>query len=110
VSNADVVHYDFSPYNVLTDGDHVSGIVDWLGATNGDAAFDLVTLAHYTYDYAIRDQLLAAAAARTDPDALVLYAAHMVLRSVDWSIRHHEEQLDWFLGIGTDLLTAVGSE
>jgi len=109
VSDTDVVHFDFSPYNLLTDGTRASGVVDWHGATNGDAAFDLVTLAHYTFDYAVRDQLLAAAAARTDPGALVLYAAHMVLRSVDWTIRHHEESaVQWFLGIGSDLLAAVG--
>ena len=110
VSDTDVVHFDFSPYNVLTDGARASGVVDWHGATNGDASFDLVNLAHYTFDYAVRDQLLTAAAAQTDPDALVLYAAHMVLRSVDWTIRHHEEQLPWFLGIGTDLLSAVGAQ
>jgi aminoglycoside phosphotransferase (APT) family kinase protein len=110
VSDKDVVHYDFSPYNVLADGDRITGVVDWNGATNGDAAFDLVTLAAYTYDYAIRDALLAAAAAQTDPDALALYAAHMVLRQVDWTIRHHEElEVQWFLGIGTDLLAAVGA-
>jgi hypothetical protein len=111
VSDTDVVHYDFSPYNVLTDQRRVTGVVDWHGATNGDAAFDLVTLAHYTYDYSLRDELLAAAARRTDPDALVLYAAHMVLRSVDWTIRNHEEsEVPWFVGIGTDLLSAVGAE
>jgi Ser/Thr protein kinase RdoA (MazF antagonist) len=110
VSDRDVVHYDFSPYNVLAAGDRITGVVDWGGATNGDAAFDLVTLATYTYDYAIRDALLAAAAEQTDPDALALYAAHMVLRQVDWTIRHHEElEVRWFLGIGTDLLTAVGA-
>jgi Ser/Thr protein kinase RdoA (MazF antagonist) len=110
VSDTDVVHYDFSPYNVLTEDDRITGVVDWNGATNGDAAFDLVTLALYTYDYPIRDALLAAAAERTDPDALALYAAHMVLRQVDWTIRHHEElQVQWFLGIGTDLLAAVGA-
>ncbi|HTK16715.1 MAG TPA: aminoglycoside phosphotransferase family protein [Acidimicrobiia bacterium] len=110
VSDSDVVHFDFSPYNVLTAGDRITGVVDWDGATNGDAAFDLVTLASYTYDYPTRDALLAAAAERTDPDALALYAAHMVLRQVDWTIRHHEElEVQWFIGIGTDLLTAVGA-
>ncbi|MDQ1479591.1 MAG: hypothetical protein QOI44_452 [Actinomycetota bacterium] len=110
VSDTDVVHYDFSPYNVLAGGDRITGVVDWDGATNGDAAFDLVTIATYTYDYPIRDALLAAAAERTDPDALALYAAHMVLRQVDWTIRHHEElEVQWFLGIGTDLLSAVGA-
>jgi Ser/Thr protein kinase RdoA (MazF antagonist) len=111
VSDRDVVHYDFSPYNVLAEGDRITGVVDWDGATNGDAAFDLVTLASYTYDYAIRDALLAAAAAQTDPDALALYAAHMTLRQVDWSLRNHgEAEVAWFMGIGTDLLAAVGAE
>jgi hypothetical protein len=111
VSDTDVVHYDFSPYNVLSDRDQVTGVVDWNGATNGDAAFDLVTLAYYTYDYSLRDALLSAAAAQSDPDAVVLYVAHMVLRSVDWAIRNHREfEVQWFIGIGIDLLTAVGAQ
>src|SRR5436190_9086782 len=99
VSDTDVVHYDFSGYNVLTEGNRITGVVDWNGATNGDAAFDLVTLAFYTYDDAVRSELLAAAATQSGPDAVVLYVAHMVLRSVDWTIRNHEElQVQWFLG------------
>jgi hypothetical protein len=107
----DVVHYDFSPYNVLVDGTRVTGVVDWDGATSGDAAFDLVTLAAFTYDYAVRDNLLAAAANLTEPRALGLYAAHMVLRQVDWSLRNHgDAEVAWFMGIGTDLLAAVAAE
>jgi hypothetical protein len=41
----------------------------------------------------------------------VLYTAHMALRSVDWTIRNHEEfEVQWYLGISTDLLAAVGAE
>jgi Ser/Thr protein kinase RdoA (MazF antagonist) len=110
VPDTDVVHYDFSPYNVLSEGDRITGVVDWNGATSGDATFDLITLAFYTYDSAVRDELLVAAAAQTDPHAVVLYTAHMVLRSVDWAIRHHREfEVQWFMGIGTDLLAAVGA-
>ncbi len=110
VSEADVVHYDFSPYNVLVAGDRITGVVDWDGATSGDAAFDLVTLAAFTYDDAVRDELLAVAATLTDPRALALYAAHMVLRLVDWSLRNHgDAEVAWFMGIGTDLLAAVGA-
>jgi hypothetical protein len=110
VTEADVVHCDFSPLNLLTDGSRITGVVDWDGATNGDASFDLVTLALYTYDYDVRDTLLAQAAEETDPDALALYAAHMALRQVDWTIRNHEEfEVEWFIGISTDLLAAVES-
>jgi Ser/Thr protein kinase RdoA (MazF antagonist) len=111
VTDTDVVHYDFSPYNILATGDRITGVVDWDGATSGDAAFDLVTLATYTYDLGLRDELLAAAATSTDPRALALYAAHMVLRQVDWSLRHHDgATVEWFLGIGTALLTAVHAD
>ena len=59
-------------------------------ATSGDAAFDLVTLAYYTYDPILHIAILDAARARTDPRALALYAAHMVLRQVDWSLHYHD--------------------
>lgn len=110
VPNHDVVHFDFSPYNILADGDHVTAVVDWQGATSGDAAFDLITLAYYTYDFALRDQLLDAAAARTTPEALHLYAAHMMLRAVDWSLRHHDDTAVWWAtGMGEALLDALGA-
>jgi hypothetical protein len=68
-----------------------------------------VTLALYTYDTGARAQLLAGARARTDPRALPLYAAHMVLRQVDWSYRHHDATaVQWFTDLGTALLDAVG--
>ena len=106
----DVVHYDFSPYNILADGDRVTAVVDWQGATAGDAAFDLVTLAYYTYDFGLRDALLDHARARSDRQALELYAAHMVLRQVDWSLRHHDDTTVWWhRGIGEALLDALTS-
>jgi Phosphotransferase enzyme family len=110
VTEADVVHCDFSPLNLLADGSRITGVVDWDGATNGDASFDLVTLALYTYDDEVRDTLLAQTAQKTDPRVLALYAAHMVLRQVDWSVRNHGDvEVAWFLGIGTALLSAVGA-
>jgi hypothetical protein len=108
VSSRDVVHYDFSPYNVLAEADRITGVVDWQGATSGDAAFDLVTLAYYTYDFALRDRLLDAGRALTSPGALRLYAAHMVLRQVDWSLRHQDETAVWWsTGMGEALLQAL---
>jgi phosphotransferase family enzyme len=108
VASRDTVHYDFSPYNVLAEGDRITGVVDWQGATSGDAAFDLVTLAYYTYDFALRDRVLDAARAITCPAALRLYAAHMVLRQVDWSLRHQDEAAVWWsTGMGEALLDVL---
>jgi hypothetical protein len=110
-NDGDIVHYDFSPHNVLTVGNRISGVVDWDGATRGDAAFDLVTMAAFTYDYSVRDELLAAAASLTTAHALGLYAAHMVLRQIDWALRHHTDfEVAWFIDTGSALLDAVGAE
>jgi Ser/Thr protein kinase RdoA (MazF antagonist) len=106
----DAVHYDFSPLNILIDGDRVTGVVDWNGATSGDASFDLVTLAFYTHDAEAHTTLLDRARARTDPRALRLYAAHMALRQLDWSLRYHPDQLVWFIDLGLALLAEVGAE
>jgi Ser/Thr protein kinase RdoA (MazF antagonist) len=105
----DAVHFDFSPLNILADDDRVTGVVDWNGATSGDASFDLVTLAFYTHDADVHATMLERAGARTDPRALQLYAAHMVLRQLDWSLRFHPDQLLWFTGLGLALLAEVGA-
>jgi aminoglycoside phosphotransferase (APT) family kinase protein len=86
----DLVHLDFHTGNVLVDeAGELTGIVDWDGIGRGDRRFGLVTL---RFDAESRlpldwfDELLDNA---LDPAVLRLYWAHMSLRMVDWSIRHH---------------------
>lgn len=83
----DLVHTDFHPENVLVDeSGAVTGVIDWDGATRGDADFDLVTL---RFDLTHRAPELARLL-----DGLVSEKvapacwAHMSLRMVDWAIRH----------------------
>ncbi len=55
----------------------------------GDRAFDLATLLFYFYDH---DEIRGQRARLLDlagPPAACAYLAHMVLRQVDWSLRHH---------------------
>jgi len=88
----DLVHLDFHTGNVLTDAGRITGIVDWDGIGRGDRRFALVTLrfdAHVRLpgaDLTWFDDLLQT---RLAPAVLRLYWAHMTLRLVDWSIRHH---------------------
>nr|WP_221377474.1 phosphotransferase [Actinoplanes polyasparticus] len=88
----DLVHFDFHPGNVLVDAGRVTGLIDWDGATRGDRHFDLVTLRFWLTGR--HDELLAPIDRRLDGisrrrrDA---YWAHISLRMVDWSIRHHDE-------------------
>jgi hypothetical protein len=89
----DLVHLDYHTGNVLTDASgRITGIVDWDVICRGDRRFGLVTLRFGAYgrrpDAGLGwfDDLLDTT---LDPPALRLYWAHMSLRQVDWSIRHH---------------------
>jgi aminoglycoside phosphotransferase (APT) family kinase protein len=92
-STSDIVHYDFTAANILIDAGEISGISDWDGAQPGDRAFDLATLLFYAADQPEAAALLwEAAVARSSAEAIRLYLAHMIVRQVDWSIRHHGER------------------
>ena len=87
----DFVHYDFTPANLLCDGNAITGVIDINPLTlAGDRAFDLATMLFYYYDRdeirgPLRGRLLDLAGSR----AAAAYLAHMVLRQVDWSLRYH---------------------
>lgn len=87
----DFVHYDFTLANLLTTGPGISGVIDINPpALTGDRAFDLATMLFYRYDrHAIRERLRGRALDLTSRRALSTYLAHMLLRQVDWSLRHH---------------------
>jgi hypothetical protein len=101
---ADYVHYDFNTANILSDGAEVTGVVDMNPpVVSGDRAFDLATLLFYVYDHdglraALRGRLLALAGT----GAAAVYLAHMVLRQVDWSLRHDQD------AAGTELHLRLG--
>lgn len=87
----DFVHYDFTPANLLSDGTAITGVIDINPPVlAGDRAFDLATLLFYCYDHEeIRNQLNGRLLALAGPRTASAYLAHMVLRQVDWSLRHH---------------------
>ena len=87
----DFVHYDFTSANLLTDGVSITAVLDVNPPVlAGDRAFDVATLLFYLYDdedtrFRLRRRLLGL----TDRSAVDAYLAHMVLRQVDWSVRHY---------------------
>lgn len=102
---ADLVHLDLHPGNVLVDpAGTVTGVVDWDDAGRGDARLGLVTLLFdlewgRVFDPRYRD-LSAGAAEQLERRVLDIevgrrrmFWAHMSLRQVDWSIRHHGSTL-----------------
>lgn len=58
----------------------------------GDRAFDLATLLIYCYDHhRTRGPLTARLLELAGPQAASAYLAHMIIRQVDWSLRHHPD-------------------
>jgi aminoglycoside phosphotransferase (APT) family kinase protein len=89
----DLVHYDLHTNNVLSeDSRHVSGIIDWDAVRSGDRALDLAILAFTstwkTADNGLLEQIWHAFLSSSSHDARVVYMHHVVLRQVDWVIRH----------------------
>jgi hypothetical protein len=90
-AGTDFVHYDFTPANLLTDGTAITGVIDINPPVlAGDRAFDLATLLYCQYDHDDSRILLTARLLDlAGPRAASAYLAHMILRQVDWSLRHH---------------------
>lgn len=100
----DLVHLDFTPGNILfDDAGVITGVVDWHGVNGlarGDRRFGLVTLrfdlawgaaldpGYPPVDEAATEYLDTLIDAIPAP-LLRRYWAHMSLRMVDWTIRHH---------------------
>jgi Ser/Thr protein kinase RdoA (MazF antagonist) len=87
----DYVHFDFTPANLLSDGRSITGVIDLNPpALAGDRAFDVATLLFYGYDHEeLRRPLSARLHELTSTGAARAYLAHMVLRQVEWSLRHY---------------------
>ena len=81
-----IVHWDFTPDNVLARDARVTGVIDWEGARPGDPRFDLVTLAFY----ALGTPLLERAVAEIDAGLRSVYQAHLCVRQAEWSLRRHD--------------------
>jgi Phosphotransferase enzyme family len=98
----DLVHIDFHHRNMLRQGPKLVAVVDWEGCRPGDRAFDLVTfcfgMTHAVAASGVEERVWTSAMRLAGPQALAAYVAHMALRRVDWTIRHHPEEADLVLG------------
>ncbi|SOD62238.1 Phosphotransferase enzyme family protein [Streptomyces zhaozhouensis] len=88
----DAVHLDYHPGNMLAVDGTLTGVIDWDGAGRGHHGFDLVTLRFGVHvegtGPGVEDRLDEVLDAL--PETVLRPAwAHMSLRMVDWSIRHH---------------------
>lgn len=105
----EIVHFDFQPANFLIKQDTISGVVDWEGVCAGDSAFDLATLLFYSYDdRQVRNVLWEHVLAHRPMQVLSVYLAHLILRQVDWSLRHHETSVsNYYIARGQALLAEI---
>jgi aminoglycoside phosphotransferase (APT) family kinase protein len=83
-----IVHWDFTPDNVLVRDGSVTGVIDWEGVRAGDPRFDLVTLAFYAPGTPLLDEAME----ELDPGVRAVYEAHLCVRQAEWSLRRHDEE------------------
>lgn len=87
----DAVHCDYHPGNILASYGHITGVIDWDGASRGDRRLDLVTLRFGIHDITADPAATAHLDRLLDGlprDVLTPMWAHMSLRIIDWAIRH----------------------
>ena len=108
----EIVHFDFQAANFLSHQDMISGVVDWEGVCAGDSAFDLATLLFYSYDdKSARDVLWQYSLTQRPIQVLSVYLAHLILRQVDWSLRHHRASTSHrYIARGQALLAEIGAQ
>lgn len=99
----DVVHFDHHLGNVLVDDGRVSAVVDWAGARAGHVGLDLTVLA---FDLSRRpggrapfERVERHLTGITPPEMLRRLWAHVGLRMVDWSLRHHPWNADHWIDV-----------
>jgi hypothetical protein len=105
----DIVHVDFQNANILMHDEQISGVIDWDGTSAGDRIFDVATLLFYSYDVLeVRKRLWDYVLKRASLKLLSTYFAHLILRQVDWSLRHHDQTTsERFIARGQMLLREV---
>jgi aminoglycoside phosphotransferase (APT) family kinase protein len=110
-SQADIVHYDCNPANVLPSATGITGVIDWDGWCAGDRMFDVATMLFYSYaDVAVRTSLWQTILKHSGPEPGAVYLAHLIHRQVDWSIRYHTaEAIEHWLRIAAALLGDVAA-
>jgi Phosphotransferase enzyme family len=107
INGSDIVHFDYHLGNVLVDPRHrdtVAAIIDWDGARAGSVSLDLAILA---FDLSwrapgplqqrVEGQLLATSGAAEVPKVW----AHASLRLLDWTIRHHPQDIDHWVEVAS---------
>lgn len=108
----DVVHDDFQYANILVHNHQVTGVVDWDGVHAGDCVFDIATLLFYSYDdHIVRKQLWKSTLERANLKLLSVYLAHLILRQIDWSLRHHNQRtIERYLNRGSAILVDINDQ
>jgi Ser/Thr protein kinase RdoA (MazF antagonist) len=96
------IHGDLQVDHVFVDGDEVTGVVDWSGASPGDALFDLasLTLGHQEH----LGDVVAGYGTDVDLDLIRAWWSLRSLRGVRWLMEHGFDP--WRPGCEVDVLTS----
>jgi len=106
--HADIAHMDFHHRNLLQDSNGIVAVIDWEGSMPGDRIFDLVTLgfcaAVAQTERGVEDRIWKHVEREGDPAAVAAYVCQMAVRRLDWTIRHHPDEVVYWTERSEQLL------
>lgn len=91
--NEDIVHGDFSYYQLMLEKSQITGLVDWQEAGCGDWLFDLTHLIYRLHD---RPVLVSPVVELIPPgvkERIRLYLAFIIMEFLWWGIKYHPEEM-----------------
>lgn len=102
-----VAHYDLHVGNLLVDHGALVAVIDWEGASLGDPRFDLVCFAQHLEGRgwsSLAVPVWRELETTVEPRVLRPYVARVVLRLVDWQIRHQPADVPNQIDVGERLI------
>jgi hypothetical protein len=105
LKGSDIVHFDYHLGNVLVAPDHpdaVAAVIDWGGARPGSVSLDLAILAFdltWRAPGPIQQRVENHLLATSNPAEIAKVWAHASLRLLDWTIRHHPQDIDYWVDV-----------
>lgn len=92
LTHNDAVHGDFTPDNLVVQGNRITGVIDTAGMGCGTRAIDMATLLHYAYlyDYSnpVKQRLHSYLVQHFDQGTIYITVAYRILAMLAWAAEH----------------------
>lgn len=95
--HTDAVHGDFTPDNLIVQGNRITGVIDTAAMGCGTRAIDMATLLHYAYLYeypeAIKHRLHTYIVNHFDKGTIYITLTYRILAMLAWAAEHDPHEI-----------------